>query len=184
MNILRYPDGTAPENVTREPPADYTLRMRSLAKGMLLTATLLALAAANPAVASVPGVVILDPASSSQSRAMERQLVRAGYATLRASSDPLAAAASLRRRSGVSADDLSIVGYGAGASAVLATIVEPYDLEVAELPVFRAAVAFGPNCARRYGDWTGTVPQGASGSAGAPHGGGPEPGSFAARHLC
>ena len=53
--------------------------------------------------------------------------------------DPLAAASSLRRRPGVRADDLSIVGYGAGASAVLATIVEPYALEVAAA----AGISFG-----------------------------------------
>jgi dienelactone hydrolase len=109
---------------------------------------------------------------------MEQQLAHAGYATLRVTGDPLAAAASLRRRSGVRADDLSIIGYGAGASAVLGTIVEPYALDVAQLPVFRSAVAFGPNCARRYGDWTGSLPERASGTAGAPHGGGPEPGLF------
>jgi dienelactone hydrolase len=147
--------------------------MRQLVQGTLLLATLLATLAAG-----APGVVILDPASSSQSRAMEQQLAHAGYATLRVTGDPFAAAASLRRRSGVRADDLSIIGYGAGASAVLATIVEPYALDVAQLPVFRSAVAFTPNCARRYGDWTGSLPESASGTAGAPHGGGPEPGLF------
>lgn len=147
--------------------------MRRLVKGTLLLATLLATLAAG-----VPGVVILDPASSSQSRVMAQQLARAGYATLNVTGDPLAAAVSLRRRSGVRADDIAIVGYGSGASSVLATIAEPYALEVAQPPVFRSAVAFSPNCARNYGDWTGSLPQRASGMAGAPHGGGPEPGLF------
>ncbi|MGC2129189.1 MAG: prolyl oligopeptidase family serine peptidase [Candidatus Aquilonibacter sp.] len=152
--------------------------MRPSFKGMLLAAALVAFAGVAPARASVPGVIILDPESSSQSHAMEQRLARAGYATFRTAGNPLAAAASLERRSGVRADDLSIVGYSAGASAVLATIVEPYALDVAQRPVFRSAVAFNPNCARGYGDWTGSLPAQASGTAGAPHGGGPEPGLF------
>jgi dienelactone hydrolase len=147
--------------------------MLQLVKGMLLLATLLATLAAG-----VPGVVILDSASSSQSRAMAAQLVRAGYATLTVTSDPFAAAASLRRRPGVRADDISIVGYGDGASRVLATIVEPYALDVAQPPVFRAAVAFRPNCSGRYGDWVGSLPERTSDTAGAPHGGSAEPGLF------
>ena len=184
MNILRYPDGTAPENVTREPPADYTLRMRPLSKGMLLTAVLLAFAGVAPALASVPGVVILDPTSSSQSHAMEQQLARAGYATLSVAGDPLAAAASLRRRSGVSADDIAIIGYGTGASSVLATIVEPYALDVAQPPVFRSAVAFSPNCARSYGDWTGSLPRKLRVRPARRTAAGRNRGSFAARHHC
>lgn len=150
--------------------------MRPVLSGTLLLATLLATLA--PAIRGVPGVVILDPASSSQSRAMERQLARAGYATLIAAGDPLAAAATLRRRFGVRVDDIAIVGFGDGASTVLATIVEPYALDVAQPPVFRSAVAFGPSCARRYGDWSGSLPARTSGTAGAPHGGGPEPGLY------
>jgi dienelactone hydrolase len=147
--------------------------MCRLVKGALLLATLLATLAAG-----VPGVVILDPASSSQSRVMAQQLIRAGYAALRVTGNPLAAAARLRDRPGVRADDVGIIGYGSGASSVLATIVEPYALEVAQPPIFRSAVAVRPNCTRRYGDWTGSLPQGASGAAGAPHGGGPVPGLF------
>jgi dienelactone hydrolase len=141
--------------------------MRRFVKGMLLAAMLLATLAAG-----VPGVVILDPASSSQSRVMAQRLARAGYATINVTSDPLAAAASLRRRSGVRADDIAIVGYGSGASSVLATIVEPYALDVAQPPVFRSAVAFGPNCARRYGDWIGSsMAKAGAGLTGAPHAG-------------
>jgi dienelactone hydrolase len=145
---------------------------------MLLAATLLATLA--PAVAAVPGIVILEPGAgvSSRGRVMAAKLAAAGYATLIATGDPLAAAATLRHRPGVRADDIALVGFGDGASSVLATIVEPYDLDVAQPPVFRSAVAFNPDCARRYGDWTGSMPSRASGTAGAPHGGGPEPGLF------
>ena len=147
--------------------------MCRLVKGTLLLATLLATLAAG-----APGVVILDPTSSAQSRVMAQQLTRAGFAALTVTGNPLAAAASLRHRPGVRANDIALIGYGTAASTVLATIVEPYALDVAQPPVFRSAVAFSPNCARRYGDWTGSLPQGASGGGGAPHGGGPVPGLF------
>jgi dienelactone hydrolase len=122
----------------------------------------------------LPGVVIVDPdagASWAPSRIIARQLERAGYATLIVTRDPLAAAAALKRRPSVRRDDVAVVGYGSGASTVLATIVERYDLAVALPPVFRSAVAFGPTCARRYGDWIGRslAGQGAAGSTGAPH---------------
>jgi dienelactone hydrolase len=145
---------------------------------MLLAATLLATVAST--VAAVPGIVILEPGAgpSSRGRVVAAKLAAAGYATLIATGNPLAAAATLRHRPGVRADDIALVGFGDGASRVLATIVEPYDLAIAQPPVFRAAVAFNPDCARRYGDWTGSVPSRASGTAGAPHGGGPEPGLF------
>jgi dienelactone hydrolase len=152
--------------------------MRPLLRRMLLAVTLLNLTAAAPAVQLLPGVVILDPNLSAQSRVMAQQLTRAGYATLAVRGNPLAAAATLRHRPGVRADDIALIGFGDGASSVLATIVEPYDLAVAQPPVFRSAVAFAPNCARRYGDWTGSPPERTSGTSGAPHGGGPEPGLF------
>ncbi|HTV92020.1 MAG TPA: prolyl oligopeptidase family serine peptidase [Verrucomicrobiae bacterium] len=145
---------------------------------MLFAAALLALAAAAPVIEGVPGVVILDPAVTAQSRIMAQRLTRAGYATLVVRSDPVAAASTLRRRPGVRADDIAIIGYGNGASSVLATVAERYDLDVAERPIFRSAIAVDPNCARGYGDWTGSVPPRASGSSGAPHGGGPAPGLF------
>jgi dienelactone hydrolase len=102
---------------------------------------------------------------------MARQLVQAGYATLTVTRDPLAAAAILRRQRAVRSDDVGIVGYGNGASSVLATIVERYDLDVTRPPVFRSAVAFSPDCARRYGDWGGhsLANVGGPGSTGAPH---------------
>jgi dienelactone hydrolase len=102
---------------------------------------------------------------------MARRLQRAGYATLTVTRDPLAAAAALERRPSVRSDDVAIVGYGSGASTVLATIVERYDLDVARPPAFRSAVAFGPACARNYGDWVGQslAEQGPPGSTGAPH---------------
>ena len=106
------------------------------------------------------------------------QLAHAGYATLLVTSDPVGAAATLRQRPGVRADDIALIGYGSGASSVLATIVEPYALEVAHPPLFRSAIAFGPDCARRYGDWTGSLPVHASGTAGAPHGGAAAPGLY------
>lgn len=122
----------------------------------------------------VPGVVILDPAAaaaSAPSRTMARRLQAAGYATLTVTRDPLAAAAALERRPSVRSNDIAIVGYGSGASTVLATLVERYDLAVARRPVFRSAVVFGPTCARRYGDWVGQslAGQGSLGSTGAPH---------------
>ena len=122
----------------------------------------------------IPGVVIVDPdaaAASAPSRAMAHRLQRAGYATLTVTRDPLAAAAALGRRPSVRSDDVAIIGYGSGASTVLATIVERYDLAVARPPAFRSAVAFGPTCARRYGDWVGRslAGQGSPGSTGAPH---------------
>jgi dienelactone hydrolase len=124
----------------------------------------------------IPGVVIVDPDAAKSwalSRAMAGQLQRAGYATLTVTHDPLAAAAALERRASVRSDDVAIVGYGSGASTVLATIVERYDLAVSRPPVFRSAVAFAPTCARRYGDWVGRslAAQGSPGSTGAPHGG-------------
>lgn len=152
--------------------------MLRLVKGMLLLVTVLAFAGADPVIMGVPGVVILDPALSARSRQMERQLDRAGYATLIVTNDPLAASARLKKRDGVRADDVALIGFGSGASSVLATIVEPYARAVAQPPVFRSAVSFDPNCARRYGDWTGSLPLGPSGTSGAPHGGGPEPGLF------
>ncbi len=145
---------------------------------MLLGATLLATLAAS--VPAVPGIVILEPGAgpSSQGRVIAARLAAAEYATLIATGNPLAAAATLRHGPGVRADDIALVGFGEGASSVLATIVEPYDLDVAQPPVFRSAVALSPDCARRYGDWTGSMPLRASGTAGAPHGGGPESGLF------
>jgi dienelactone hydrolase len=120
--------------------------------------------------------VILDPdagAASAPSRSLARALQRAGYATLTVTRDPLAAAAALKRRPSVRSDDVAVVGYGSGASTVLATIVERYDLAVAHAPAFRSAVAFGPTCARAYGDWTGRslAEIRGPGSTGAPHAG-------------
>jgi dienelactone hydrolase len=152
--------------------------MRRHVTTMLLVATLLGLAGVAPAVRDVPGVVILDPNLSEQSRVMAQQLASAGYATLAVRGDPMAAASALQHRPGVRSDDVAIVGFSDGASDVLATIVEAYALDVAKPPVFRSAVAFAPNCARRYGDWTGSLPERTSGTSGAPHGGGPEPGLF------
>jgi hypothetical protein len=121
-----------------------------------------------------PGVIILDSdadAPSSRSRDLARRLVQAGYAALTLTRDPLSGAAVLRRQSAVRGDDLAIIGYGAGASSVLATIVERYTADVAQPPVFRSAVAFGPDCARRYGDWVGhsLANLAGPGSTGAPH---------------
>jgi len=122
----------------------------------------------------VPAVVILDPgaaAVSAPSRTLGRLLQRAGFATLTVTRDPLGGAAVLARRPSVRGDDVAIVGYGSGASTVLATIVERYALAVAHRPVFRSAVAFAPVCARRYGDWIGRslAGQAGRGSTGAPH---------------
>src|SRR5450631_364579 len=122
----------------------------------------------------VPGVVILDSDAdvpSSRSRDMARRLVHAGFATLTVTRDPLSGAAVLRQQPVVRGDDLAIIGYGEGASSVLATIVERYAANVAQPPVFRSAVAFGPNCARHYGDWVGhsLANLGGPGSTGAPH---------------
>jgi hypothetical protein len=127
-----------------------------------------------PGAQHVPGVVILDPDAgvlSSRSRDMTRRLVQAGYATLTVTRDPLSGAAVLRRQPAVRGDDLAIIGYGDGASSVLATIVERYEADVARPPVFRSAVAFGPDCARHYGDWVGhsLANLGGQGSTGAPH---------------
>jgi dienelactone hydrolase len=138
------------------------------------SATVPARSQSAPAPQGIPGVVIVDPdaaAASAPSRAMARQLQQAGYATLTVTHDPLAAAAALERRPSVRKDDVAIVGYGSGASTVLATIVERYELDVAQPPAFRSAVAFAPACARRYGDWVGRslAAQGSSGSTGAPH---------------
>lgn len=147
---------------------------------MLLVASLLSLVGTAPALPGAPGVVILEPgvAPSSRGRVLAAKLAAAGYATLIATRDPLGAAETLRQRPGVRADDIALVGFGDGASSVLAAIVEPYALDVAQPPVFRAAVAFDPNCARRYGDWTGSLTGETSGTSGAPHGGGPAPGLF------
>lgn len=145
---------------------------------MLLAAALFNLAAGAPVARELPGVVILDPNASPQSGVLAQQLARAGYATLTARANPIGAASALQHRPGVRANDVAIVGYGNGASDVLATIVEPYALDVATPPVFRSAVAFAPNCARRYGDWTGSLPAHVSGTAGAPHGGGAQPGLY------
>jgi dienelactone hydrolase len=125
-------------------------------------------------VRGAPGVVIVDPDAASPaapSRALARALQGAGYVTLTVTRDPLAAAAVLARRPSVRRDDLALVGYGTAASTVLATIVERYDLAIARTPVFRSAVAFGPTCARRYGDWVGRslADIGGVGSTGAPH---------------
>jgi dienelactone hydrolase len=122
----------------------------------------------------MPGIVIVDPAAgpaSSRSRAMASQLAGAGYATAVVKGDPLAAAAVLRKQPNVRSDDIGIIGYGDGASAVLATLVERYDLDVAHQPIFRSAVAFDPNCGRRYGDWVGhsLANIAGPGSTGAPH---------------
>jgi dienelactone hydrolase len=122
----------------------------------------------------VPAVVIVDPdagSPSSRGRDLARRLVRAGYAELTVSRDPLSAAAVLRRQPGVRSDDVAIIGYGSGASSVLATIVEPYELNVARPPVFRTAVTFDPNCASRYGDWVGhsLANAGKRGPTSAPH---------------
>jgi dienelactone hydrolase len=153
--------------------------MRSLAKGVVLAAALLALGA-DPLIMGVPGVVILEPGVDPSSRGLviARKLAAAGYATIIATGNPLAAAQKLRARPGVRADDIALIGFGNSGSSVLATIVEPYALDVAHQPVFRSAIAFNPDCARRYGDWTGSLPARRSGTAGAPHGGGPEPGLF------
>ncbi len=178
MYVLRPLDAIGLANVTPRRRWDYTSYMRRPLVLALLLATVLVFTAVAPAGRLAAGVVILDPDASPQGRAMEEQLARAGYATLVVTGDPIAAASALRRRSGVRADDIALVGYGSGASGVLATIVEPYVLEVAQPPVFRSAVAFAPNCTRRYGDWTGSLPAHASGTAGAPHGGGPDPGMY------
>ena len=82
MNLLRSLDAAPRKRDARSRAAAYTLSHGAAVKGMLLAASLFALAAGGPVAADVPGVVILDPASSSQSRAMEQQLARAGYATL------------------------------------------------------------------------------------------------------
>ena len=69
--------------------------------------------------------MVLDPddgAASAPSRSLARALQRAGYATLTVTRDPLAAAAALKRRPSVRSDDVAVVGYGSGASTVLATI--------------------------------------------------------------
>ena len=118
----------------------------------------------------VPGVVIVDP-TGSHGPAIARELVRAGFATLVTASDPLAGAAASRRHSGIRSDDVAVVGYGNGASLVLTTIAERFQDDVMRPPVFRAAVALGPDCARRYGDWAGhpATASGAQGSTGAPH---------------
>jgi dienelactone hydrolase len=131
----------------------------------------------SPGARDVPGVVIVDPDAqvpSSRSRALAHQLIQAGYATLTVTHDPLAARTVLRRQSAVRGDNIAIVGYGEGASNVLATISERYDADFAELPAFRSAVAFSPDCTRRYGDWTGhsSANLGRHGSTGAPHQGG------------
>jgi dienelactone hydrolase len=127
-----------------------------------------------PPGAHVPGVVIVDSDAdvpSFRSRDMARRLVQAGFATLTVTGDPLSGAAVLRQQPGVRGDDLAIIGYGEGASSVLATIVERYAAYVAQPPVFRSAVAFGPDCARHYGDWVGRslANLGGPGSTGAPH---------------
>ena len=155
--------------------------------GLVLTACLLAVSIASspraqgapsivaPANArNVPGVVILDPDAalpSSPGRAIAHQLARAGYATWITRGDPLGAAAVLRRHAMVEADNIAVVGYGEAASAILAAIVERYDLDVAHPPVFRSAVAYAPDCSRAYGDWTGRSLASAAGggSTGAPH---------------
>jgi dienelactone hydrolase len=117
-----------------------------------------------------PGVVIVDP-TLSRGQQMASRLVRAGFATLVTASDPVAGAAILRRHSGVRSDDVAVVGYGEGASSVLAAIAERFQDEVLRSPPFRSAVAFGPDCARRYGDWAGhpAARAGTQGSTGAPH---------------
>ena len=130
--------------------------------------------AISPGARGVPAVVIVDPdagSPSSPSGDMTRRLVQSGYAVLAVRRDPLAAAALLRRQPAVRSDDVAIIGYGSGASDVLATIVERYDLDVARPPVFRSAVAFDPNCASHYGDWAGhsLAHSGMRGSTGAPH---------------
>jgi hypothetical protein len=127
-----------------------------------------------PGAGHAPGVVILDAEAdgpTSRSRDMARRLVQAGYATLTVTRDPLSGVAVLRRQPAVRGDDLAIIGYGEGASSVLATIVERYAADVAQPPVFRSAVAFGPDCARRYGDWVGhsSANLAGPGSTGAPH---------------
>jgi dienelactone hydrolase len=129
-----------------------------------------------PDARNVPGVVIVDPGAgrtSSTSSILARRLVRAGYATLIVTHDPLGAAVTLRRQSAVRSDDISVVGYGDAASAVLAALAERYDQDVAQPPAFRSAIAFSPNCARHYGDWLGysLATHRGSGSTGAPHGG-------------
>src|ERR1700677_3838082 len=151
--------------------------MRRAVKVTLLLATLLVTLA--PAVPAVPGIVILEPGvDPSRGRVIAAKLAAAGYATIIATGNPLAAAHTLRARPGVRADDIALIGFGNGASSVLAAIAEPYALDVAHPPVFRSAIAFNPNCARSYGDWTGSLPLRTSGTSGAPHGGGPEPGLF------
>jgi hypothetical protein len=118
-----------------------------------------------PGAQHVPGVVILDSDAdvpSYRSRDMARRLVQAGYATLIVPRDPLSGAAVFRRQPAVRGDDLAIIGYGEGASSVLATIVERYAADVAQPHVFRSAVAFGPDCTRHYGDWIGGDRQGLS----------------------
>ena len=147
MYVLRPLDAIGLANVTPRRRWDYTSYMRRPLVLALLLATVLVFTAVAPAGRLAAGVVILDPDASPQGRAMEEQLARAGYATLVVTGDPIAAASALRRRSGVRADDIALVGYGSGASGVLATIVEPYVLEVAQPPVFRSAVP-SPRTAR------------------------------------
>jgi hypothetical protein len=63
----------------------------------------------------MPGIVIVDPAAgapSSRGRAIARQLAGAGYATVVVASNPVTAAASLRRQPNVRSDDIGIIGYG------------------------------------------------------------------------
>ena len=117
-----------------------------------------------------PGVVIVDP-TLSRGQQMASRLVRAGFATLVTASDPVAGAAILRRHSGVRSDDVAVVGYGEGASSVLAAIAERFQDEVFRTSPFRSAVAFGPDCSRPYGDWLGhpAPSSGTRGSTGAPH---------------
>lgn len=123
-----------------------------------------------------PGVVIVDPDARrhfSAGTALAMRLAKAHYVTLLVTHDPLSAAALLRRQPAVRSDDIAVVGYGDGASAVLAALAERYDLAVGRPPVFRSAIVFGPNCARPYGDWRGysLASLGGSGSTGAPHAG-------------
>jgi dienelactone hydrolase len=142
--------------------------------GALVAGIAVAPASSQLGAGPMPGIVIVDPAAgaaSSRASAMASQLAAAGYATVVVKSDPLAAAASLRRQPNVRGDDIGIIGYGDGASAVLATLAERYDLDVAQQPVFRSAVAFDPNCDRPYGDWVGhsLANIAGPGSTGAPH---------------
>jgi len=93
--------------------------------------------AVPPGSQQVPGVVILDSDAdvpSSRSRDMARRLVRAGFATIAVTRDPLSGAAVLRRQPVVRGDDLALIGYDEGASSFLATIAERYAHETLLLP--------------------------------------------------